>query len=70
MTNLRYGVRMSVLCLERDYEAGESFRHPTELCHGCLRLVISPGRNYAKSPIVCEDCLDHIKLRGHLPAVR
>lgn len=70
MSDLKYGVRMSVVFRHSDYEPSETFRHPTEECHGCLRLVICPGRGFAKSPVVCEDCLRHIVLRGSLPAVK
>lgn len=68
MTELTYGVRMSVLFMDHDYEPGETFRHPTEPCHGCLRLVIS-GDVGSTKPIVCEECLDHIKTHGSLSAV-
>lgn len=68
MTELRYGVRMSCVASESDYEPGETFRHPTEPCHGCLRLVIS-GDVGSTKPIVCEECLDHIKKHGSLVAV-
>ena len=56
-TTLRYGVRMSVLFIETDYEPGETFRHPTEPCNGCERLVIG---SKAKGPIMCEECLNVI----------
>lgn len=51
---LRYGCRMSVLFLESDYEPGETFRHPTEPCTGCGRLVIG---YHTGGPIACEECL-------------
>lgn len=68
MTVLQYGVRMSCLALESDYEPGETYRHPTEPCSGCLRLVIS-GDVGSTKPIVCEECLGHIKTHGRLVAV-
>lgn len=64
--SLRYGVRMSVLARDCDYEPGETFRHPTEPCTGCERLVIGSP---APGPIVCEDCLIEItSRRNEVPA--
>ncbi len=68
MTDMRYGVRMSMVVSESDYESGETYRHPTEPCHGCLRLVIS-GAIGSKEPVVCEECLQHILSHGHLVSV-
>ena len=69
MSDLKYGVRMSVLSLGGDHEDDNEFRHPTEKCHGCLRLVISPVGSGRGKPIVCEECLDHIRVYGSLPSV-
>lgn len=53
--------RMSVLFLESDYEAGETFRHPSEACSFCGRLVISGGDRRAL--IACEDCYENRRKR-------
>lgn len=66
MPELHYGCRMSVLSLDSDGEP-ESFRHPTEPCHGCLKLVISAGKSSV--PIVCEECLEHIRINGRLTSL-
>lgn len=49
--------RISVLFLESDYEPGETFRHPSEPCSFCGRLVISGGDRSAL--IACEDCYEN-----------
>lgn len=68
MTELRYGVRMSLVVTDDDYAPTETYRHPTEPCHGCLRLVIS-GDAASRKPIVCEECLDYNNKFGSLVAV-